>query len=113
MVVGDIVEGRASSSRAAVEGRVAAAHLGARRLGAAASAGMEKERASQGSCCCPPLRKVRSAWEEGASRALQRIDGKRVLSMIDRTVVRYARSKKRAFALRREGSMPTVANEGC
>jgi hypothetical protein len=75
MVVGDIVEGRASSSRAAAEGRVAAVHLGAYRLAAAAFAEMERERASQGSCCCPPLRKVRSASEEGTLRALQRIDG--------------------------------------
>lgn len=93
-VVGGAVEGRPSSSRAAVEGRVAVAHLGARCVVAAAFVGMERERASQGSCCCPPLRKVRSASEEGAVRALQRIDGNRVLSMIDRAAMRYAKSKE-------------------
>lgn len=57
MAVGDTVEaveGRADSSPAAVVEHVAVAHLGARHLATAATVGMERERASQSSCC-PPL----------------------------------------------------------
>jgi hypothetical protein len=90
MIVGDTAGDPADSSQAA-EGRVAVAHLGARRLvAAAASAEMGRERASQGSCCCPPLRKERSASWAGAVRALQRIDGSGGFSMVDCTAMRDA-----------------------
>lgn len=113
MVVGGTVEGRADSSQAAVEGHVAVVHLGARRWAAAASVGMERERASQDSCCCPPLRKERSASREGAVRALQRMEGNDVLSMIDYTAMRYATSDRCAFTLRYGWLMLAVANESC